>query len=166
MSFKSSILRKICFTLFIGTTLLNCGGGNGENGADPAGSPVGEYQTSLIIKSWTDASGENHNEITTNDCDLLSTVKFNSNNTLQYINYNIGNDDDCSNSEIISGNWIKTASVSGGFYGDFNFSNSFNGEIVNSGRYKDHESGIAIEMNFSTIVNEQVFNYKLNAIKL
>ncbi len=161
--------KRALHLLIIGLLTLNCAGDRDPNsGSPPPISPVGEYQISLLILRWSETPGEQQTEIVTTDCDLISTIKFNSNNTLTYTNYNISNENDCSDSEIILGNWNANPNQgAASFNGEFTFNDLYNGQEVLYGQYQDlGEDGIAMKFTFTTSVDGINYHHLFNAIKI
>lgn len=165
MKTKLKWTSKILILIICGLFFVACNPVERKGEVDPPKSPVGEYKLLRIEKSWT-IDDTNHYEYVHQGCDLLSTIKFKSNNTIEFVNYNYDNDEDCSDFEIVSGNWIKTGSTSGGFYGDFSFDGTFSGDTIFNGLYDDGNdngpNGIGMILRFNTIVDGVTIQYSIH----
>ena len=161
LKFPSKTLTLIICSLFF----VACNPEERKGFVDPPESPVGEYKLLRIEKSWM-IDDESHIEYVHNGCDRLSTIKFKSNNTIEFVNYNYDNDEDCSDFETVSGSWIKTGSTSGGFYGDFSIDGTFSGDTIYNGNYDDGNhngpNGIGMIIVFNTVVEGVTIYYSVH----
>lgn len=166
MTFKLTTLKNILCILFFGIIILSC--------SDPEDSfpdkylplsPVGEYQVYLVDKSWKIiAPGVDSSDFRTltTKCDLFSTIKMNTNNTIEFMDYNYNNDDNCSDFEKITGTWVKTGSTSGGFYGAMNLDKAFRGHNTAEGRYSSEGlGGKRMSIWFTLVEGGQKYSYTI-----
>lgn len=155
----------LTFILCVSLLVINCENREPADPPLPPGSPVGEYQVSLIIIRWVDNNGTQQTDLATTDCDQLSIIDFNSNNTLEITNYNVGNDANCSNTESILGSWESDGPLSNTFVGTFSLNSTFNGLSIYNGFYNKTADNVeAIELRFTTDINGVSYNYEIDAI--
>jgi hypothetical protein len=121
MIIKLTSIKKTIYVLCIGIVLLSCSKNEDDKRIDARLSPVGKYTLRAV-------SG------TTTDCDLLSTIEFKANNTIEFIHY-ISDDDDCSDFELITGTWSRVNTFAGSFRGDLTLNSTFNGQSTSDGSY-------------------------------
>jgi len=156
---------NLIFILVITLVMISCDNRELADPPPPPGSPIGEYEVELVIIRWIDDSGTQQTQLATTDCDRLSTIEFNSNNTLEIINSNVGNDDDCSNSETILGSWEAGVPISGSFTGSFTLNSTFNGLSIYNGVYNNAGGNAdAIEIRFTADVDGVSYNYEIDAL--
>ncbi len=159
-------LKNMLYILFFGIITFSC--------SDPKDSfpdallpvtPVGEYKVTSVYKSWkiiAPGIDSKDFETLTTKCDLFSTIKLNANNTMELMDYNYNNDDDCSDFEKITGSWVKTGSSAGGFYGDLSLDKTFRGHDTSDGRYSSQGLGGKEMVIYFTLVEEgQKYSYSI-----
>ena len=132
---KIKLNSHLVILLLIGLLFTNCDKKDGTEPPAPPESPVGEYQVMVVLKSEEVGPNSYVNEFIYTGCDTNSTIKFYSNKTFEFIDENSLEDEDCSGMQIITGDWESTTSISGGFYGDLSFNDTFRGYTMTNGNY-------------------------------
>ncbi|GGW71148.1 hypothetical protein DFQ11_10727 [Winogradskyella epiphytica] len=163
---KLTSLKSFIYILIFGVITCSCSKpkdvyhpGQGPSTAD------GNYELVKINKSWTVVTPTSHIphvENLTTGCALLSTLKFKSNKTFEFTDYN--NDNDCTDFEIISGNWIETRNSPAGFGGELNFNSKFRGFNTYDVTYSSEgniSNGRNVSLRIKTVVEGQEYWYNL-----
>ena len=151
---------KLTILLLLLTFGNGCDKKDGTEPAPSAQSPVGEWINTRVERGLVGITGVSN---ITEDCDLLSTIKFNSNNTIEFINYNTNSSNDCSDSETITGQWISDGLISGGFEGELIFDSTFQGNIITNGGYSSQgQTNNFFVMYFRTIIDGEEYDYILD----
>lgn len=163
--------NKKLLILLTGLLIINCAGDmEPRDPPPPTGNPVGEYRVTKVRKYWeftTDIGTQTSQETVTEDCDFLSTVKFRSNGTMEFINHDINNDGGCSDIEIINGTWQSEGPISDGFRGSVDFNNPFERFNMYGGGYQSQGEGqIALWLWFNIITDGQEYIYTFESLKL
>jgi len=155
--------KCILVILLIGLLITNCSKRQFTDPPAGPGSPVGEYDFIVLLKQEIIAPGTGGpTEFINSGCDLNSTIKFNSNSTFSFVDNNDAEDENCSSSQIITGNWVNTDPISGGFYGDLSFEGNFRGHTMYNGGFSSsgiNNYGGDAKIYFDIIVNNQTFRY-------
>ena len=106
------------FTIIFSQTFIGCS--NDDNTGVRYDSITGTYRLLNILTD--NVSGEII--VPTTDCDLLSTLEIKSNKTFVITDHNFDDDDDCSDTEIITGTWEVDYSSYNKFRGYFIYDDS------------------------------------------
>ncbi|WP_299125986.1 hypothetical protein [uncultured Winogradskyella sp.] len=168
MNINSQLFNKIIYLLLIGLMTYNCAGDmEAVPSAPPPISPVGEY---MVIEQMNWIVGTSTIPYPDIDCDLLGAFKFKSNNEIEFKNYNLNNDNDCDNSEIITGDWISGGSTPGGFSGDLSFDSTFQGQNIYNASYSSNgnsnDGRQKFNFYFTIVVDDQEIRYVFDFVKL
>ena len=158
--------KIIIYTLLFSVIALSCA--DPEPGVPDLSpvhiDPTGNYELFKILRTWrviTPSSNTYHYDEPTTDCDLFSTLEFKSDNTFKFIDYNYNNDNDCSDYEIITGNYVDTA-ITNPFSGELTFESTFRGNITYDGRYgsgSEGLNGLNMLIQFEIVLEDQTYTY-------
>ncbi|SDI01767.1 hypothetical protein [Winogradskyella thalassocola] len=159
---KLSSLKSFIYILIFGFITCSCSKPKDvyHAGQGPS-TAVGDYELVTLNTSWTNGTGH---PVGITGCDLLCTLKFKSNETFEFTDYNYNSDNDCTDFEIITGNWIETRYSAAGFGGELNFNGTFRGFNIYDATYSSEGSvsnGPNIGIRFKTVVEGQEYWYMI-----
>jgi|GEM_PF-5883642 len=134
-------------------------------------SPVGNYELYRITRSWriiTETSNDHHSDEPTMNCDYFSSIEFKEDGTFEYIDYNYDNNtsytEDCSNYEIVTGNYIDVLHTTHLFSGELNFNDTFRGSNTYEGFYVSYDAGYDapnMKIEFKIDLQDITYTYHL-----